>query len=523
MTIRPKYLLFAALIFFLAARQCEVSAARIVIDSIGRADTTRKSTFQDIDANFLENYTSIANIDASISSINSALNALTIDNPESWAAFSAGDATPSVATYFHFSLADTTTITTFDDPTDGKHIWVYCGYPAQFDVTDSGITAHNRTTDLTATAGAVFEFIYDATLTKWIAVNMPDESTSTLSSAEMRDIYTDESGDGAALFQNGNLGVPEGGDLSNCTNAVPADNTISEAKLQCTNSPVDGDIPTYDSGSGGFTWEANSGGGSATYDAIPDATASGTIDIGAYTVLHDLDTSGAMRWGTATDYFEVINDAGVITVRLGGAAICELGTYTIADEGAAIQTGTATGDWATILQAYNGSVYVPLLRAYNNTTPYAEFGPPTNNLKVDSTGAIEFQGAATLTNLKCQQFPVEIGLAISDESTDLTTGTAKVTIRAPYAFTLTGVRASVNTAPVGSGIAIDVNEAGVSVFSTVLTIDAGEETSTTAATAAVISDSAIADDAELTFDIDQIGSTTAGKGAKIWLIGYRSI
>ena len=48
-----------------------------------------------------------------------------------------------------------------------------------------------------------------------------------------------------------------------------------------------------------------------------------------------------------------------------------------------------------------------------------------------------------------------------------------------------------------------------------------EKTSTTAATPAVISDSAIADDAEITVDIDQIGSGNAGKGLKVWLIGSR--
>jgi hypothetical protein len=39
------------------------------------------------------------------------------------------------------------------------------------------------------------------------------------------------------------------------------------------------------------------------------------------------------------------------------------------------------------------------------------------------------------------------------------TGTAKVTFRMPYAFTVTDVRASVNTAPTGSTILIDINEA----------------------------------------------------------------
>ena len=45
-------------------------------------------------------------------------------------------------------------------------------------------------------------------------------------------------------------------------------------------------------------------------------------------------------------------------------------------------------------------------------------------------------------------------------------------------------------------------------------INAGGKTSLTAATPAVISDSAIADDAEVTIDIDAVGSTPA-KGLKV--------
>lgn len=132
-----------------------------------------------------------------------------------------------------------------------------------------------------------------------------------------------------------------------------------------------------------------------------------------------------------------------------------------------------------------------------------------------SSGAIQEIGGGGST-------PIEIGLACSDETTALTTGTAKVTFRAPCAITLTAVRASVTTAPVGSTIIVDINEGGASILSTKLSIDASEKTSTTAATAAVISDTAIADDAEITIDIDQVGSTTAGAGLKVWLIGTRA-
>jgi hypothetical protein len=113
-------------------------------------------------------------------------------------------------------------------------------------------------------------------------------------------------------------------------------------------------------------------------------------------------------------------------------------------------------------------------------------------------------------------------IACSDETTSLTTGTAKVTFRMPYAFTLSAVRASVSTAPTGAALSIGINEAGSSILSTDLTIDASEKTSATAATAAVISDTALADDAEITIDIDQIGSTIAGAGLKVTLIGTKT-
>ncbi|MGH9962293.1 MAG: hypothetical protein ACREBC_35090 [Pyrinomonadaceae bacterium] len=112
-----------------------------------------------------------------------------------------------------------------------------------------------------------------------------------------------------------------------------------------------------------------------------------------------------------------------------------------------------------------------------------------------------------------------IGIAASDETTVLTTGTAKVTIRMPYAFNLTAVRSNINTVSSSGLVTVDINENGVSILSTKLSIDAGEKTSETAAVPPVISDSALADDAEITIDIDAAG--TGAKGLKVWLIGSR--
>ncbi|MFM7796262.1 MAG: collagen-like triple helix repeat-containing protein, partial [Candidatus Nitrosotenuis sp.] len=106
--------------------------------------------------------------------------------------------------------------------------------------------------------------------------------------------------------------------------------------------------------------------------------------------------------------------------------------------------------------------------------------------------------------------------------TALTTGTSKAYFRMPYAFTVTAVRASLFTAQsTGNIFTVDINESGTSIISTKLTIDNTEKTSTTAATAAVISDTALADDAEITIDIDQVGDGTA-KGLVVEIIGRRA-
>jgi hypothetical protein len=108
-------------------------------------------------------------------------------------------------------------------------------------------------------------------------------------------------------------------------------------------------------------------------------------------------------------------------------------------------------------------------------------------------------------------------VAISDEVTAITAGTGKLTFRAPNALALTAVKASLTAASSSGLVQVDINVNGVSILSTKLTIDAGEKTSVTAATAAVISSANIADDDEISIDIDSAG--TGAKGLKVTLVG----
>jgi hypothetical protein len=163
-------------------------------------------------------------------------------------------------------------------------------------------------------------------------------------------------------------------------------------------------------------------------------------------------------------------------------------------------------------------------------------GTLTPTEKLDVVGKVKAQTVQLTTGAAANRYLVSdasgngswVGLptseviAASDETTALTTGTAKVTFRMPYAMNVTAVRASLSTAQAsGNILTVDINEGGNSILSTKLTIDNTEKTSTTAATPAVISDSALADDAEITIDIDQIGDGTA-KGLKVVLIGTRA-
>jgi len=144
----------------------------------------------------------------------------------------------------------------------------------------------------------------------------------------------------------------------------------------------------------------------------------------------------------------------------------------------------------------------------------------TGTLSSTSTlTASNFSGSSSGTNTGDQLIKNSIIVACGDETTAITTGTAKVTFRMPYAMTLTSIRGSLTTAQTsGTILTMNVKQNGTTVFSTKLTIDNTEKTSFTAAILPVLSITALANDDEMTIDVDQVGDGTA-KGLKVTLIG----
>lgn len=149
------------------------------------------------------------------------------------------------------------------------------------------------------------------------------------------------------------------------------------------------------------------------------------------------------------------------------------------------------------------------------TTPV--LGTPTSGTLTNCTG-LPLAGLTTDAKTQC------IIIAVGDETTVHTTGTSKVKFRIPYAFTLTGIRASLNVAATGGTFTVDVNEGGNTLMSTdKLKFDSTETTTTTySGTAATLTDTSLADDAEITIDIDDIGTGGVAAGLKVALIGYKT-
>jgi hypothetical protein len=145
-----------------------------------------------------------------------------------------------------------------------------------------------------------------------------------------------------------------------------------------------------------------------------------------------------------------------------------------------------------------------------------------DGVTIVSDGNNYFTRRGRLRTIASADLPAQktvIQMACSDETTPLTAGAGKVTFRMPYAMTVTDVRASLTTASSSGLVTVDINEGGTSIISTKLTIDATEKTSTTAATPYVLSDTSLADDAEITIDIDGAGTNAAG--LKVAIIGTR--
>ncbi len=196
--------------------------------------------------------------------------------------------------------------------------------------------------------------------------------------------------------------------------------------------------------------------------------------------------------------------------------------------GLTFKDGLYTGGTATGSDVTTSAGAVAGITANNTITSAASATMPGARLNGSNTPGVanpsdltvaEVKSMLALTAADIAVMPAEFCIALSDETTTITTGTAKVTWRAPYAFTIDSVRASLSTASTSGILAVDINENGTSILSTELTIDQGARTSVTATNPVVISNPAVTDDAEITMDVNASGM--GAKGLKVWILGHK--
>lgn len=142
-------------------------------------------------------------------------------------------------------------------------------------------------------------------------------------------------------------------------------------------------------------------------------------------------------------------------------------------------------------------------------------GTAAKGLKVYFEGTYANPFTASTTTI-----PFEIGMAITDETTQIVTGATNMSMLVPFTCTVTGATISLTTTA-STLTTVNVKLTGTTIFSTKATIDANEYSSQTAATPPVITGSTFTQYDQLVFAID--GAGTGAKGLKIWLTGTRTI
>lgn len=235
---------------------------------------------------------------------------------------------------------------------------------------------------------------------------------------------------------------------------------------------VSGTLPTANGGTNLTSFTS----GGAVYATSTSALTTGTLPTASGGTALTSFTSGGAMYATSTTALTT----GTLPVTAGGTGVT-----------------TSTGSGANVLGT--GPSISNIVLTGTTQAPTATIGDNTTTI------------ATTAYAYGMEQY---VTVALSDETTSITTGTAKVTWRAPFAMTLTKApRLSLATAGTTTATIVNIKEAGTTIFSTKPQVDANGKTSVGSAVTAALSDTAIADDAELTFDVDQVG--TGAKGLKV--------
>ena len=173
---------------------------------------------------------------------------------------------------------------------------------------------------------------------------------------------------------------------------------------------------------------------------------------------------------------------------------------------------TASGDYQHVSGKFNvaSSNENDLFIIGNGTSAGAR-----SNILVVNTSSVIVGGSISASGQIYGYVADEFMVAVSDEVSNIASGSNKLQFIFPFALTGSSLTAYVHTAPVGSFITCSARIIGGSTISASIS---GSNKSGSASTTYYINKYQ-----EVAIDIDQVGSTTAGKGLKLIFEGTRRI
>lgn len=381
-------------------------------------------------------------------------------------------------------------------------------------------------TDVVTTGATTGQFLkYNGT--NWV----PDTATVPTQLSDLSDVDAPSPTNGNVLIWNSTDGEWQPSAPSNPTvigDLTDVDNT----------APTDGQVLTWDSA--GSQWEPQTPVTPATaMDDLSDVTLTSVV------------TDDILKWnGTA------FVNASLTTVLLGGDY---KGSYAVEGDLTTAYPSPSGNQWALvegITYIHNGSgawestlyeIYavaaateteLETLTNFDTNNEYIAGSIGADDLvagkkhKHSSIDGISYECLEDDTWIRkdnrMQRESLGTIFSPTDSDASASTTVAKVSITIPFDCKVIDFVGGCMTAPTGSTAVFDIHyEAtpaggtGVSIFSTKPTIDAAGYTTSQAATPSVLSTTEFSKGSMIHFFIDQVGSTTAGRGYSGFLNVYR--
>ncbi len=113
-------------------------------------------------------------------------------------------------------------------------------------------------------------------------------------------------------------------------------------------------------------------------------------------------------------------------------------------------------------------------------------------------------------------------IPLSDETSDLTTGDGVYTFYLPYDLTIDKMYLSLNSQSVGADVIVDVQKNGSTMFQSSNSFKVVQGNNVSTSQPDFTSNTYFPIGSKMSFNIDQIGSSTAGQGLKVMIHAHRT-